>query len=131
LPARDDLTILAVPENTYVLQFYYGKENWEQADALSTLPGSLEEINITLHEPPENGIAGQIFDELGSGIFGLSVSLYSESLNLTKTTQTDTNGIYDFRGINPASDYQISVWSPDYQTFVYYHSESSSVTNKK
>jgi hypothetical protein len=131
LPARDDLTILAVPENTYVLQFYYGKENWEQADALSTLPGSLEEINITLHEPPENGIAGQIFDELGSGIFGLSVSLYSESLNLTKTTQTDTNGIYDFRGINPASDYQISVWSPDYQTFVYYHSENSSVTHKK
>ncbi|ETR71940.1 MAG: hypothetical protein OMM_02102 [Candidatus Magnetoglobus multicellularis str. Araruama] len=129
LPARDDLTLLAIPENTYVSQYYHDKEYWKEADALSTLPGNLEQINLTLHEPPENGISGQVFDDLGAGISGMTVSIRSESLNVSKTTQTDTNGLYQFRGIMPASDYKINIWSPTYQTDVYYLSEKSSVTH--
>ncbi|MBF0449988.1 MAG: carboxypeptidase regulatory-like domain-containing protein [Candidatus Magnetomorum sp.] len=129
LPARADLTLMADPADTYLSQFYNGKDQWELADALSTLPGNLEQINIVLHEPPENGITGQIVDKMGTGISDLTVSLCSENLELTQTTQTNSNGLYSFRGIIPSSDYKLSVWSPAYQTFVYYQSENNSVTH--
>jgi len=129
LPAREDLTLLAVPEDTYLSQYYQEKDSWETADSFSTLPGNLEQVNLILHEPPDNGIAGQIFDNFGTGISGMTVSIQSESMNLSKTTQTDTIGLYQFRGIIPASDYKIKVWSPDYQTDIYYLSEDISVTH--
>jgi hypothetical protein len=129
LPARDDLTLYAEPADTFVSQFYHDKESFELADAISTLPGNLEQVNLTLHEPPQNGISGQVFDDMGAGISDITVLLSSESLEKKQTTQTDTNGLYRFRGVSPASDYRIGIWSDTYQTFVYYKTENSSVTN--
>ena len=128
LPACDDLTLYAEPADTYVSQFYHDKDRFELADTISTLPGHLEQVNLTLHAP-QNGISGQVFDDMGAGISHITVILSSESLEKTQTTQTDTNGLYRFRGVTPASDYRIGIWSDIYQTFVYYQTENSSVTD--
>lgn len=130
VPARNDFTLLAIPDNaeSYLSQYYDEKNAWQTATAVSTLPGNLEQINFTLQKPPDNGITGQVFNPTQEGLENVPVTLYSESIGISKTTRTAANGVYAFRGIEQAADYVIYAWSDTYQTKVYYQSETSSVS---
>jgi PKD repeat protein len=122
LPLRDNLVIGVWPplENSdYHKQIYHEKDQWQNADLLSTYAHDLTNINFVLEKTSSLGLTGKVHDGT-TGLPNVQVDAFSETANYHSSILTNENGDYTFTGLKAANDYKVSVWSSEYMADFYY-----------
>lgn len=64
--------------------------------------------------PPVSSVSGQILDQLGAPVSGVTVSVYSHNVHTTQTTTTDSNGNYAFSGLDANNN---TMYTADYELY--------------
>ena len=122
LPAIENLVMAAWPplgSSDYYGSFFNNKKERMDADHLSTLHGSLDNIQFRLQRTFEEGIRGQV--RMGNkGIPFIEVDVFEDSATFVKNVTTDENGFYTLTGLDPSEDYKVSVWYLPYATEYFY-----------
>ena len=126
-PAPDDPgmgTAGPMPMPEYQPQFYNLKDNWDEADRVSTTESDAEAIDFVLSKGLS--ITGLVHDGSESGIAYIWVDAYADSVWFGMGTMTDEAGNYTITGLKPAEDYRVQVWSDTVMTQVFYMSQTES-----
>ena len=113
LPAISGLTLSVIPSSDlrdrYMKQYYPNATIWADAAEISTIYADAV-CDIDFIEPPNNCICGQVTDgqvtDGNQGIF--EVEIYSQSLDLIRTTLSNDQGYYTFTELPSATDYVVS-----------------------
>src|SRR5262245_49494435 len=64
-------------------------------------------------------LSGVVTDQSGALIPGVSITLTKTDTGVVTTTISNEAGVYNFRGIQPGSDYRLSASLPGFQTLTY------------
>jgi len=122
LPAAGNLVLMAIPpedSTEYFRQFYKGESRQQDADTMSTIGNSLTDIDFVLERKPEEGVRGRVHDG-EEGISGIEVRIFSGKAGFGMNVITDKDGYYLAKGLKPADDYHLSVWSEAFGTEFFY-----------
>ena len=130
LPSIDNITVGVWPDynNKHYKRFYQNKDSEINANKLSTLGldsinNSINNINICMYQVPDNFVKGQIVDDFGNGIAGISVEIDNNGENFY--AYSDSNGNYTISGIKSGSNYIISTFYHVYQSEFFYSSDNT------
>ena len=116
----NDYIVYAVPMN-YKEQYYNNKTELSEVDRVNISAGNQTGINFVLSEGPK--LCGKITINGVTAKEGIPVNIWSESTRTGGTILTDSNGLYELRGLDPdAEDYIISVILSGYLPSFYHSS---------
>ena len=110
LPSSDSYKVDVWTED-FVHTFYNQKTDWENADVVDISSGDAPGIDFTLSSG--NTISGTVTageDPLRR----IWVNAWSETAGAWGGAETDANGEYTIKGLAPANDYVVDVWSEQY-----------------
>ncbi len=103
----------------YQNQFYDNQTDWMDADPVSTLGGSVSNINFTLSSG--TAISGRVTDSGGEGVGNIWVDAWSP-VGSWGGNMTDEDGYFTINGLVDGAEYHVNIHHPDYA------SQSSEVT---
>ena len=124
LPLGSDYILYAYVSG-YPLQYYKNSDNADQATPIDVYDHHAENIDFVMDKG--SVIKGQvIFLENGQPVpEGIFVNVSSGTLNSGRDEPTDSNGFYEFTGLDSdIDDYIVSIWNPVYVN-VFYSSSGS------
>jgi len=110
LPSSDSYKVDVWTED-FVHIFYDQKTDWENADVVDISSGDATGIDFTL------GSGNTISGTVKAGEVALSrmwVNAWSETAGSWSGAETDSSGEYTIKGLAPAIDYVVDVWSEEY-----------------
>ena len=122
LPVHASLYVAACPpdgDSKYFCQYYNQQDTLEKAQPVSTMTANLQHIDFVLETAPNNGISGEIINQSGFNETFI-IEIWSESIGMGRSVTADINNRFEFKGLRPASDYRVYVWSSALQQFFYY-----------
>jgi len=125
LISKDNYIVSAWPDKSiacYHSQYYNGKDR-DNADFVSTMSGNQNHIDFSLIPCANGQISGTVKD--GSGLTittgELLVMAFSLSLNESSFAVPESDGSYLIKGLNNASDYEVSVvWTQKHEIDYYF-----------
>lgn len=113
LPSAEDYILEILPPDGYKKQFYNGQEERNFAERVSTMDGD-RELEITLEAASRLAIRGRVSGDADNPgpLAGVQVNAYSETADFTGSETATADGTYEIKGLEPASDYVVSVTGP-------------------
>jgi len=132
LPALSNYILSVWPpsgSDKYIYKYYGGTDTIDSASYVSTIDTD-QTINVALEKAPKDIIKGQIFNNDNTGISGILVEVYSNSIDFGNHSTTDDYGYYTITNLKSAPDYIVSVWSDKYMTDFYYSLPDSVIFRK-